>query len=53
SDAHFRSSIFGCSCNVICKAGQLLLGTWQGIYFCEFDGPRDRKFYISFIADNC
>ena len=46
SDAHIKASLFGSSVRVIVKDGQLLLGTWQSIFFCEFDGPRTRKFYI-------
>ena len=46
SDAHCKSSIIGCSVQVLVKGGQLLLGTWQGIYFCEFDGPRSRKVFV-------
>lgn len=42
SDAHVKSSIIGCSETVIIRNGQMQLGTWQGIYFCEFDGPRKR-----------
>ncbi len=42
SDAHVKSSIVGCSETVIITGGQMQLGTWQGIYFCEFDGPRKR-----------
>ena len=42
SDAHTKSSIVGCSQDIIVNDGKLLLGTWQGIYFCEFDGPRSR-----------
>ena len=42
SDAHTKSSIVGCSQDIIINGGKLLLGTWQGIYFCEFDGPRTR-----------
>ncbi|MDP8203277.1 MAG: secondary thiamine-phosphate synthase enzyme YjbQ [Candidatus Tenebribacter mawsonii] len=42
SDAHTKSSIVGCSQDIIIHEGKLLLGTWQGIYFCEFDGPRMR-----------
>ncbi len=45
SDAHIKASLFGSSVRVIIKDGQLLLGTWQAIFFCEFDGPRTRKFY--------
>ncbi len=46
SDAHIKASLFGSSVRVIIKDGQLLLGTWQSIFFCEFDGPRTRTFYI-------
>lgn len=46
SDAHFMSSLVGVSLTLIVEKGQLLLGTWQGLYFWEFDGPRHRKFFI-------
>jgi len=46
SDAHIKASLFGSSVRVIVQNGQLLLGTWQSIFFCEFDGPRTRKFYV-------
>ena len=46
SDAHTKSSIVGCSQEIIISEGKLLLGTWQGIYFCEFDGPRTRTAII-------
>ncbi|MGR3218543.1 MAG: secondary thiamine-phosphate synthase enzyme YjbQ [Candidatus Anammoxibacter sp.] len=46
SDAHIKASLFGSSVRVIVKDSQLLLGTWQSIFFCEFDGPRTRKFYV-------
>ncbi|VAX19034.1 UPF0047 protein Bsu YugU [hydrothermal vent metagenome] len=46
SAAHIKSSLFGCSCTLIIKDGQLLLGTWQGVFLCEFDGPRTRKVYV-------
>jgi secondary thiamine-phosphate synthase enzyme len=46
SDAHIKSSILGSSLNVIIENGSLALGTWQGIYFCEFDGPRHRNIYV-------
>ncbi|MDD3296298.1 MAG: secondary thiamine-phosphate synthase enzyme YjbQ [Candidatus Omnitrophica bacterium] len=49
SDAHIKSSLFGNSLMVIIKGGQLKLGTWQGIYFCEFDGPRTRQVYVKTI----
>jgi secondary thiamine-phosphate synthase enzyme len=47
SAAHIKSSLFGCSLNVIVDGGKLQLGTWQGIYFAEFDGPRTRKTWVS------
>jgi secondary thiamine-phosphate synthase enzyme len=47
SAAHIKSSMIGASEIVIVDKGRLQLGTWQGIYFCEFDGPRERKVYIS------
>ncbi len=46
SDAHCKSSLVGCSEQVLIKNGTLSLGTWQGIYFCEFDGPRNRKVVV-------
>lgn len=46
SDAHVKSSLVGPSLQVIVQNGVLKLGTWQGIYFCEFDGPRSRKVYL-------
>jgi secondary thiamine-phosphate synthase enzyme len=46
SDAHAKSSLVGCSETVLVLDGQLVLGTWQGIFFCEFDGPRNRKLII-------
>ncbi len=48
SDAHIKSSLIGCSQDVLLKNGKLILGTWQGIYFCEFDGPRHRRIIIGF-----
>ncbi len=49
STAHLKSSFVGASQTVIIQKGGLLLGTWQGIYFCEFDGPRNRRYYIKVI----
>ncbi len=46
SDAHCKSSLVGCSEQVLIKDGRLNLGTWQGIFFCEFDGPRSRTFFV-------
>ena len=50
SDAHIKSSLFGYSLNLIISSGKLALGNWQGIYFCEFDGPRNRNLYVKFMA---
>jgi len=50
SAAHIKSSLVGSSQNVIVEGGSLRLGTWQGIYFAEFDGPRNRKVWVSFSA---
>ena len=50
SAAHIRSSMLGCSQSVIIKGSALMLGTWQGIYFCEFDGPRQRKAWINIVG---
>ncbi len=50
SDAHIKSSLVGSSVTVPFENGQLLLGRWQGIYLCEFDGARERKVLIQFLA---
>jgi secondary thiamine-phosphate synthase enzyme len=47
SAAHVKSSLVGCSCMVPIEGGRLALGTWQGVYFCEFDGPRSRKVWVT------
>ncbi len=44
--AHIRASLVGSSASVFVESGRLALGTWQGIFFCEFDGPRDRRVYV-------
>jgi secondary thiamine-phosphate synthase enzyme len=49
SPAHIKSSLFGCSETIFIENGKLILGTWQGIYFCEFDGPRTRKVHIKIV----
>lgn len=46
SAAHIKSSLFGCSGSIIIENNSLRLGTWQSIFFCEFDGPRTRKAWI-------
>ncbi len=50
SDAHVKSSLIGCEQQLIIENGKIILGTWQGIYFCEFDGPRNRKLYIKVFS---
>jgi len=47
SDAHIKSSLLGASQTIPVHEGRLVLGTWQGVFFCEFDGPRDRRFYVT------
>ena len=46
SPAHIKASLIGCSQTVLVESGKLALGTWQGIFFCEFDGPRNRKVHV-------
>lgn len=46
SSSHIQSTLVGCSEQLILENGRLVLGTWQGIYFCEFDGPRNRKVFV-------
>lgn len=50
STAHLKASYVGSSVTVPIKDGRLVLGIWQGIYFCEFDGPRKRNFYVKIIS---
>jgi secondary thiamine-phosphate synthase enzyme len=50
SAAHLKASSVGASVTVIVNDGELFLGTWQGIWFCEFDGPRSRRFYVKVIG---
>jgi secondary thiamine-phosphate synthase enzyme len=49
SDSHIKSVLVGQSIDIIIDEGKPVLGTWQGIYFCEFDGPRNRKLFIKLI----
>jgi secondary thiamine-phosphate synthase enzyme len=49
SDSHLKTSFVGPSLTVIVNEGQLLLGTWQGIYFCEWDGPRERRVAVAVL----
>ena len=51
SAAHIKSSLFGVYQSIIVENQKLVLGTWQGIYFCEFDGPRTRNIYLKIIVD--
>ncbi|MCP4218378.1 MAG: YjbQ family protein [bacterium] len=51
SPSHLMSSYFGASETIIIDNGNLVLGTWQGIYFCEFDGPRNRKVHLKIMED--
>ena len=46
ADSHIKASILGSSVNVIVEKSRLVLGTWQKVFLCEFDGPRSRKIYI-------
>jgi len=49
ADAHIKASLMGSSLNIIIENNRLVLGTWQGIYFCEFDGPRSREVHVTII----
>jgi secondary thiamine-phosphate synthase enzyme len=49
SAAHIKSSLVGCSLSILVESGRPKLGTWQSVYFCEFDGPRRRKVWIKVI----
>jgi secondary thiamine-phosphate synthase enzyme len=50
SDAHIKSSLVGASQYVIVDEGKIMLGTWQSVFFCEFDGPRHRRVALKFIS---
>jgi secondary thiamine-phosphate synthase enzyme len=50
SPAHLKSSLIGCSETVLIENGHMKLGTWQGVYFCEFDGPRTRKVLVKIMT---
>ncbi len=52
SPAHIKTSLVGCSEIVLVESGRLVLGTWQGIFLCEFDGPRNRKVHVKVISNN-
>jgi len=51
STAHLKASTVGASETIIIKDSKAVLGTWQGIYFCEFDPPRNRKFFVKVMSD--
>jgi secondary thiamine-phosphate synthase enzyme len=51
SAAHIKSSLFGPSLSLIVTGGRLLLGTWQSVFFCEFDGPRKRRLFVKVTED--
>ena len=51
SDAHIKSTIVSPSISLIIENGDIVLGTWQGIFFCEFDGPRHRKLFAKIIKE--
>lgn len=50
SDAHIKSSVVGASLSLIVESGKPVLGTWQAIYFCEFDGPRSRRVMVRVVG---
>jgi len=52
SDSHIKASLIGSSVTVIIEHNSLVLGTWQKIFFCEFDGPRSRSVYIKILKDD-
>ena len=49
SDSHIKTSMIGSSENILIEDGKLILGTWQGIFLCDFDGPRTRKVYMKIV----
>jgi secondary thiamine-phosphate synthase enzyme len=51
SDAHIKSALVGTAQTLLVENGKLLLGTWQSVYFCEFDGPRPRRVAVKIVAD--
>lgn len=50
SDSHLKTSFFGPSLTLLVSDGRLVLGTWQGVYLCEFDGPRERRLAVQLLA---
>ena len=51
ADSHIKTSLVGSSETVIIENGRLVLGTWQGIFLCDFDGPRQRKVFVKIMSD--
>ncbi len=51
SDAHIKATLVGSSVHLIISRGALSLGTWQGLFFCEFDGPRSRTVYVQVVPE--
>jgi len=51
ADAHIKAAVIGSSRTIFFENGEILFGTWQGIFFCEFDGPRKRKVFIKILSD--
>ena len=51
SDAHLKASLVGPSETLLIEGGRLVLGTWQRVFFCEFDGPRERSVMVKVVAD--
>ncbi|MBU1262383.1 secondary thiamine-phosphate synthase enzyme YjbQ [bacterium] len=49
SDAHIKTSIIGSSLSIFVEEGKLILGTWQKVFFCEFDGPRNREVWVKIV----
>ncbi|HEV3118623.1 MAG TPA: secondary thiamine-phosphate synthase enzyme YjbQ [Gemmataceae bacterium] len=50
SDSHIKSSLVGASATLLVDKGELVLGRWQGVYFCEFDGPRNRQVFVQILG---
>jgi secondary thiamine-phosphate synthase enzyme len=50
SDSHLKASLIGPSVTLVIEKGDLVLGRWQGVYFCEFDGPRARMVHVQFVG---
>jgi len=51
SAAHIKSSLFGPQLTLIISRSEIILGTWQSVYFCEFDGPRNRRLFVKIVRD--